>query len=693
MSEHGLERLRTELRRRDAQDGQAALDQSLEASKGRSQSLAGFIREAWSVVEPGTPLVWGWHIDAICAHLEAVTYGKITRLLINVPPGTMKSLIVSVFWPAWEWGPAGLPHLRYYTTSFKDELVTRDTRKMRDLVFSPWFQERWSHLVEEVRGGEKNFSNSRQGWRIGSAWTSLTGERGHRLVIDDPHSTEQAESEADRKRAVRIFRESAPSRIVDPTSSAIIIVMQRLHAEDISGVALSLGGYVHLCLPMEFEPDRRCETSIGFRDPRTYDGELLFPERFTREAVDRDKAIMGSFAVAGQYQQRPTAREGGLFKESWFRYTAAPAPGTRMVRYWDLAATAETLGANPAYTAGVLMGRQPDGKFVIAEVIRMRAEGQGVRRLITETANDTDGKNVDIGFPQDPGQAGKVQAQDMVAMLAGFRARAFRESGDKVTRAEPLAAQAEAGNLLLVRGDWNKAFIDEAKDFPSGKFKDQIDAASGAFGMLLGATMFNTPEDHIAIAQTTAIPATWPRLCAWIVTKTSVAMAWMTYAPSTGTAYVFDAIQLPRREMAVHAQQFRARQKGGAWVPVMLDMWDDDRSEQEGRHLVDQMQELGIEVYHLDLDMEAACAAMNDRFMQGHLRVYSHIADWFGQYRRLARDDKGQIDDAEAGILRATGLALTGLPFAITETRAASDATGFDPADTSNHGGDRRTGY
>ena len=153
-----IDAVEAELRRREQRVAGVAQDQSLEASKERCKTLGGFIREAWHLVEPMMPLIWNWHIDAICDHLEAVTRGDIIRLLINVPPGTMKSLIVSVFWPAWEWGPAGLPSMRYFTTSYKLEgLADRDSRKMRDLVRSEWFQERWGSTCALTRTGESDF--------------------------------------------------------------------------------------------------------------------------------------------------------------------------------------------------------------------------------------------------------------------------------------------------------------------------------------------------------------------------------------------------------------------------------------------------------------------------------------------------------------------------------------------------------
>ncbi|HEV7253867.1 MAG TPA: phage terminase large subunit [Mesorhizobium sp.] len=441
------------------------------------------MREAWHVLEPGNRYVHGWHVDALCMHMEAITDGRITRLLINIPPGTMKSLLASVLWPAWEWGPKGLARLRYLTTSYSEGYVKRDSRRMRDLVSSEWFTSLWPE-VQLVRAGEASFANTATGFREGVPFASLTGGRGHRVIIDDPHSTETAESPAERARTTRIFRESVPSRLVDPQTSAIVVIMQRLHEDDVSGQAIKLHlGYEHLMLPMEFEPERRCHTSIGFTDPRTYEGELLFPERFPREVVDRDKVPMGSYAVAGQFQQRPVPREGGLFKREWFegKFIGSAPQGTRWVRHWDLAATAKS---NAARTAGVKLGRAPDGRFIVGHVAKTQSEGNEVRVLIKSIA-ETDGRTVEISLPQDPGQAGKVQARDFVSMLAGWNVRAEPETGDKVTRAEPFAAQCEAGNVFIVQGDWNADYLDELCLFPGGTFKDQVDASSGAFGRLL----------------------------------------------------------------------------------------------------------------------------------------------------------------------------------------------------------------
>lgn len=474
-------------RRREAAEREQ-IRTDAERIRARCSTLAGFVREAWHVLEPGAAYLHGWHIDAICAHLEAITQGQITRLLINVPPGTMKSLIVSVFWPAWEWGPCGLAAMRYLTTSYKEDFVKRDSRRMRDLVSSDWYRALWPE-ISLARAGEISFANTRTGAREGVAFSGLTAGRGDRVVIDDPHSTETAESPTERDRTTRIFRESVPTRLNDPQRSAIVVVMQRLHEDDVSGQILKLGlGYDHLMLPMEFEPARRCRTSIGFQDPRVADGDLLFPERFPREVVERDKIPLGSYAVAGQFQQRPVPREGGLFKREWFegQFVGVIPAGTRLVRHWDLAGTKS---ATAARTAGVKVGRTPDGAYIVAHSETMQEESPVVRRRI-RTRAELDGEDVEISLPQDPAQAGKDQARSFVAMLDGFNVRARPETGAKETRAEPFSAQCEGRNVFLLRtGDpvqdrWIEGYLDELCLFPGGTFKDQVDASANAFNLL-----------------------------------------------------------------------------------------------------------------------------------------------------------------------------------------------------------------
>lgn len=478
--------------RRRSEEAQRQTAEHRETIRARCQTLSGFVREAWHVLEPSNPYIHGWHVEAICEHLEAITRGEINRLLINIPPGTMKSLLASVFWGAWEWGPVGRPATRIIGSSYSEDYAKRDNRRMRDLVSSDWYQALWGDQVQLVRAGEMAFSNTATGFRQGIPFSRLTGGRGDRVIIDDPHSVDGAESESERGSTIRTFRESVPTRLNNPEKSAIVVVMQRLHEQDVSGTILALGlGYEHLMLPMEFEPDRACHTSIGFTDPRTYDGELLFPERFSREVVERDKVPMGSYAVAGQFQQRPAPRSGGMFQRGDFEVVdVVPAAAKRRTRAWDFAASKAKPGRQPDWTVGLLMAWHA-GTFYVEDMRRDRWSASEVEKNLKTTASQ-DGTSVTIRMPQDPGSAGKSDAETKVKMLAGYAVVVKPVTGDKATRARPASAQAEAGNVKLVRGPWVEAFLDEVCAFPNAMFDDQVDAFADALNELaLGGPRYN----------------------------------------------------------------------------------------------------------------------------------------------------------------------------------------------------------
>lgn len=460
-----------------------------EAIRARCQTFAGFFKEAWPVIEPGTPLRWNWHLDAICAHLEAVSHGRLSPWgIINVPPGSSKSTGVSVLWQAFEWGPLGKRHLRYVSTSFEEGNVTRDTRKTRDLIKSEWFQTLWPE-VQLVRMGETSFANSDTGTREGVAFSSITGKRGDRVLIDDPHSLKGAESEVERNATIRLFMEGGLNRSNDALTSAMIVIMQRLHANDLTGAILARQlGFWHLCIPMEFEITSRCTTPLGWTDPRTYDGELMDPGRFPKEAAERQK-LAGDYQWAGQYQQRPSPRGGGLFKipEDWAlsradggRVVDACPDGGRTVAGWDFAGSKRKTSP---YSVRVKLTKV-GGDYFVRHVKRERTDPTEMDRMVDQTVIE-DGYSTFQSLPQDPGQAGKSQKWQLADKLAGYTFEITPETGDKETRAEPFAAQWGAGRVFLVRGDWNAEYIEELRGFPTGTYKDQVDASSRAFSALV----------------------------------------------------------------------------------------------------------------------------------------------------------------------------------------------------------------
>lgn len=460
-------------------------------------SLYDFVKQAWPVLEPGVKFVDGWAVQAIAEHLQAVTEGQCKRLLINVPPGMSKSMLTNVFWPAWEWGPRGLSVHRFISASYEQGLATRDMVRCRDLLKSEWFQDRWPIEFKEDQDQKTYYENTGTGWRFAaSVRAALTGYRGDRIIVDDPHSVKTAESDAEREESLRWFTETLPTRLNIPDRSAIVVIMQRLHQRDISGLIMEelAKDWVHLCLPMEYERERHCRTSIvmpdgkPFEDHRKDEGELLFPERFTRASVDSLKDTLrshgGSYAEAAQLQQRPAPREGGIFKADRWRIVEVPPPVVRWVRGWDLAATSKKQNPRAAFTAGCLMGLTAENHIVIADVQRFRGEPGEVKERVGLIAK-ADGHHVRIDLPQDPGQAGKAQLADFVLDLPGFIVSGSPEAGDKRQRALPLSAQQNVGNVILVKGPWNAEFLAEAALFPASTYKDQIDSASRAYTALL----------------------------------------------------------------------------------------------------------------------------------------------------------------------------------------------------------------
>lgn len=468
---------------------EAALEE-LDRIDGR-ESLIRFIEIMWPVLEPGRAFKRGRVVEVICEHLEAVTRGKIKKLLINVPPGCMKSLTTNVFWPAWEW--IQRPSTRYVCFSYAEHLTLRDNRKCQQLIKSERFQRLWGnkiHLDPEERAKGK-FATLETGFKMASSVSGVsTGERGDRVIVDDPHNVKEGESEAKRNEALLWFTEALTTRVND-SDSAFVVIMQRIHEQDISGHIIEhlLDEWDHICLPMRYEVDHpfKSKTSLGFADWRTEDGALLWPERFDEERQTSDERTMrsegGDYAVAGQMQQRPSPRGGGIFKRDQFQVIDAhELPRmTKIVRGWDLAATSTV---RAPYTAGVKIGVDASGRIYILDATRDQQSPAGVETMLLRTAVD-DGAKVTQDIPQDPGQSGKAQKAALARLLAGYDVRFGLESGSKEDRARPLAAQVEAGNVYLVRANWNSAFLAEAASFPAGRFKDQVDAASRAYARLV----------------------------------------------------------------------------------------------------------------------------------------------------------------------------------------------------------------
>lgn len=305
---------------------------------------------------------------------------------------------------------------------------------------------------------------------------------------DDPHNVKEGESEAKREATVDWWDEVMSTRGNDPETSSRVIVMQRIHDNDLSGHVLKQGGYEYLCLPAEYEK-KVYVTSLGFRDPRTKDGELLCPARFPRAVIEEMKLRLGPYGTAGQFQQRPAPRGGGMFKRAWFTIVDNSPGRAKRCRYWDKAGTE----GGGKYTAGARLSRS-DGVTYIEDMVRGQWSAATRERTIKQTAElDADiytSHGVAIWVEQEPGSGGKESAESTIKNLAGYPTRPDRPTGDKFTRADPLAAAAEAGNVKLIRGPWNEAFLQEMEMAGKGAaYLDQMDAAAGAFNKLTSKTV------------------------------------------------------------------------------------------------------------------------------------------------------------------------------------------------------------
>ncbi len=478
-------------------------------------SFYDFVRQAWPLVEPDMEFRDNWHIQALCVHMQAVAEGAIKNLIINVPPGTMKSLLVSVFWPAWVW--ATRPAKRFMFASYSDAISMRDSVRCRTILSSTWFQSFWPLVMRDDQNTKGLFENMSGGWRLATSVSGKgTGLHPDFVCSDDPNNAKEAESDTERQNVIDWWDGTIGTRGIS-RDVAQIVIQQRLHTLDLTGYLLGKGrkDWDHICLPMEYEGPvedpvtgervpRMYTTSLGWQDPRKTEGELLWPSLFTEAKVARLKKNLGLYHAAGQLQQRPTPRGGGMFKRTWFPIVAVLPRCLSFVRYWDKAGTA---GGDGARTAGVLMAKGEDGYYYVMDVKTARLGAAEREALIKQTAH-LDGQRYGFGVrvwvEQEPGSGGKESAENSVKNLAGFSCQIERVTGSKEVRAEPFAAQASVGMVRLLAGEWNAQFLDEIENFPVGKLKDIVDASSGAINKLLVGTGAFGSGDEIAVPERTS---------------------------------------------------------------------------------------------------------------------------------------------------------------------------------------------
>lgn len=291
-------------------------------------SLYAFLMNGWKYIDPA-PFAHGWPIEAVAEHLQAVVDGEIKRLIINIPPRCAKSSLTSVAFPAFTWAQRRVsdtsgPGVQFLHASYSQILTLRDSTKCRRLIESPWYQSLWGDRFQLMadQNTKSRFDNDKGGSRLStSVGSSLTGEGGNIIVVDDPNAAQEAHSEATIATTIEWWDGALSTRLNNAKTGAFVVIQQRLGEEDLTGHILSkeVGEWTHLCLPMRFEPERSFVTSIGWEDPRTEPGELLWPERFGEREVANLERQMGPWTAAGQLQQRPEPKGGGVIKREWWQ--------------------------------------------------------------------------------------------------------------------------------------------------------------------------------------------------------------------------------------------------------------------------------------------------------------------------------------------------------------------------------------
>lgn len=497
-------------------------------------TLADFTRASWHVLEPTTRLVWGWHIDAVCQHVEAALLGwieyqkwqqrrdahpeenaptqLINDLLINIPPGSMKSRILNVCAASWMW--LMWPSWRLLCLSGNTNNVMRDATYCRDLISSDWYQStfRPTWKLREDTSAKGNYWNTAGGVRqAGTMLGRITGNRADALFIDDPNEATEVYSDAYRNGINERWDQAICNRVNDPVCSVRIGIMQRLHEDDWAGHVLKQSGWQHLCIPMEYEPERYeagahdaipAVTVLGWSDPRSMTGELMCPRRFPPNVIATEKTRLATRGYAGQHQQRPSPATGMIWQRHWWRYwqrpgddlppvmvkmpdgsykTIAPVVLPRIeeeLQSWDMSFTD---AATSSFVVGQTWGRTGARKFLLAQV----REQMGFSRTQAAVRAFADAHPNAAAKLIEKKANGAAIIETLEATVAGIIPITPTES--KAARMQSCEPEIEAGNVFLPHphiAPWVTGFVDECASAPNGAHDDQADAASQALNRM-----------------------------------------------------------------------------------------------------------------------------------------------------------------------------------------------------------------
>lgn len=430
----------------------------------------------------------------------------------------MKSLSVSVFWPCWEW--LSDPSITWLYASYTQPLATRDAVKARRLIQSQGRKGATTGtLLERVgyqgllrllghdwqitsdQNVKTRYENDRTGYRISASFGgSVTGDGGDRRVIDDPHKPDEVASDVVRESDLDWYDQTWSSRGMDPKTDAQVLIMQRLHELDLTGHLVEKGGWEHVCLPAEYEPQH---PFVWPDDPRTEPGDLLWPERMTEKFLREQEIDLGSYGYAGQMQQRPAPEEGGILKRAWWEWYDPTLPVgslpdfTQVIQSWDMAFKDTE---DSAFVVGQVWGKFKGEKYLLRQTrakMEFTETVEAVRDLTGWVESVLPGHRGHLKLVEDKANGPAIisSLRREIPGLLGVDPR-----GDKEARAQAIAPEIEAGNVYLpgyANADhtdydpsmtplWVKQLVDECASFPNAAYKDQVDALSQALLRLAG---------------------------------------------------------------------------------------------------------------------------------------------------------------------------------------------------------------
>ena len=437
-----------------------------------------FFKAAWIVVEPAVPLSTNWHHKYICDTLQEeceriiAQKPKTKDIIINVPFRSTKSLIVTVMFPVWAWIKS--PKLRFITSSYSATLSIELATKSRDIIFSDWFKTRWGDVfhIKKDQNLKERYENNHIGMRRAtSVGGTVTGQGGDFLIVDDPLSPQMANSATERDNANEWYRTTFYSRLNQADIGVRIIIMQRVHEDDLSGFLLdreTRTKYKHICIPATNEDGNIKPKSLE----KFYNKEtgLFWEDRFSKAVLDDYKSALGTYGYAGQLQQTPTPLDSGMIHKDWFkidRYRVDEAIVNFVI--------------DPAYTANqkndpsaLLAYTYKDNKWQIVDCVNVHKEFPELVKFIPQWVKKNGYTNKSRIYVE-PKASGKSIVQTLVRET-GLNVKEDKPpTKDKVARVSDISASLESGRVSLLNGDWNREFLDQLTKFPAAKHDDMVD--------------------------------------------------------------------------------------------------------------------------------------------------------------------------------------------------------------------------